>query len=279
MLPCALPLCASRTYQRGHCPPRSAAPSLRVKVVPVWTFPPSPSGSSPAAMSATAWSSASTPPVGPRRPKRPARDSGRGARAGLPAPSRLPLGAGGRGQGPRFSAAARRSPSRRPPAPARRRLPAAPARRGGRRRRERGRCGYGRGTAVAVAVTGCGNSGRNGGDARGTGPLLVRRVPYKKRGRDIPGFLTLNPGLPKIAVETDRLRALYTGFPRNLTRDFGVTRAHRSPLITPSQGRTFGCGHVASKHRTRETRTVSTVRGDVHIRSAKRQVKSRYFCY
>ena len=184
MLPCALPLCASRTYQRGHCPPRSAAPSLCVKVVPVWTFPPSPSGSSPAATSATAWSSASTPPVGPRRPKRPARDSGRGARAGLPAPSRLPLGAGGRGEGPRFSAAARRSPSRRPPAPARRRLPAAPARRGGRRRRWRGRCGYGRCTAVAAAVTGCGSSGRNGGDARGTGPLLARRVPYKKRGRD-----------------------------------------------------------------------------------------------
>jgi len=138
--------------------------------------PPAPAGGSPAAATATAWRGASTPPVGPWRPERPACGGGRGARTGLPAPSRLPLGAVGRGGGPRFSAAARRSPSRRPPAPARRRLPAAPARRGGRPRRWRGRCGYGSCTAVAAAVTGYGNSGQTGGGAGGTGPLLVRRV-------------------------------------------------------------------------------------------------------
>jgi len=176
MLPCALPLCAGRTYQRGHCPSPAAAPSLCVTVVTAGTFPPSTPGGSPAAASATAWSGASAPPVGPQRPERPACGGGCGAPAGLSAPSRLPLGAVGRGGGPRFSTAARRSPRRRPPAPARPRLPAAPARRGGRRWRGRGKCGYGSGTAVAAAVTGCGNSGRNGGDAGVTGPLLVRRV-------------------------------------------------------------------------------------------------------
>jgi len=173
MLPCALPLCAGRTCQRGHCPPASAAPSLCLTVVPAWTFPPFPPRGLPGGGSATAWSGASTPPVGPRRPEWPACGGGRGARAGLPAPSRLPLGAVGRGGGRRSSAAARRSPGRGPPAPACRRLPAAPARRGGRRRRGRGRCGYGSGTAVAAAVTGYGSIGRNGGDAGGSGPLLV----------------------------------------------------------------------------------------------------------
>jgi len=33
--------------------------------------------------------------------------------------------------------------------------------------------------------------------------VVTEALPYQKRGRDIPGFLTLNPGLPGIAVETE----------------------------------------------------------------------------
>jgi len=62
----------------------------------------------------------------------------------------------------------------------------------------------------------------------------ARCLPYKKRGRDIPSFLTLNPEVPGIAVEIDRLRGLITGFTRHVTRDFRVTRAVRNLLIRRS---------------------------------------------
>ena len=66
---------------------------------------------------------------------------------------------------------------------------------------------------------------------------------------------------------------------RRARTDPAEQRRGRRPGGTPSERRRLGCRHVASFQRTRESRTVSTIPRGVHTRSAKKQVKSRYFRY
>ena len=127
---------------------------------------------------------AASPPtqVAPQRPDRPACGGARCCRASLQPLPRLPLGAAGWRRGPRFAAAARRLPSRRPPATAPVGRDAADRRLwsvGSRRQRRRDAAtdggggdvdaGGGSGTAVAATATRCRDSENFAGDARGTG--------------------------------------------------------------------------------------------------------------